>query len=81
MAYCIEDSSRFTSFQRRNRIKTDLGVGSCHGVLIRYVQYNNSYTVGENGMYTNRVQNTNKKIVLQKTTFKSSDPGIQKIFV
>ena len=38
-------------------------------------------TMGENGMYTNRVQNTNKKFVRQKTTYKSSDPGIQKIFV
>ena len=36
----------------------------------------------ENGMYTNRLQNTNKKFVRQKTTYKSSDPdpGIQKIF-
>ena len=34
--------------------------------------------LGENGMYTNRVQNTNKKFVCQKTTYKSSDPGIQR---
>ena len=27
-------------------------------------------------MYTNRVQNTNKKFVRQKTTYKSSDPGV-----
>ena len=76
MAYCIEDSSRFTSFQRRNRIKTDLGVGSCPGVLIRYVQ--RVKTECTQTAYKTQIKNTN---VRQKTTYKSSDPGIQKIFV
>ena len=30
---------------------------------------NSTATVGENGMYTNRVQNTNKKFVRQKMTY------------
>ena len=47
-------------------------------VVVTHVQY--LPTVGENGMYMTAYQ-TNKKIVRQKKTYKSSDPGIKKIFV
>ena len=56
----------------RIKIETSLVI-----ILITKI-YNTITIVGKNGMYTNRVQNTNKKFVRQKTTYKSSDPGIQK---